>query len=65
MLLLRAFEEQQWAFRIDDPLPPNGKSDPKRRLSDAVNGLNAHIEVPRLRFGCEGEGLFWRYVPPQ
>src|SRR5262249_31861554 len=35
-LLLAAFEEEGWPPCLDDPLPPQGDLDPKRRLADGI-----------------------------
>jgi hypothetical protein len=61
--LLAAFEEQHWARRIDDPLPP-GRVDRKERLHDTIKRLNRHQRHRLLHFGGDGtsEGVYWRPI---
>ncbi|MBI3469387.1 MAG: hypothetical protein HY000_40815 [Planctomycetes bacterium] len=54
--ILVAFEEEGWPVRIDDPLPPLGDQDPKKRLHDAINKLNRHQKQRLLRFRGDGTG---------
>lgn len=57
VLILAAFEEEDWPAKIDDPLPPKGNMDPKRRLGDAVRRLNRHHKSEGLiEFECDGTG---------
>ena len=55
-VVFEAFEEEGWPFRIDDPLPPHNGQDPKRRLHETINKLNAHQIHPLLRFRGDGTG---------
>lgn len=59
--LLAAFEEDGWPSRIDDPLPPILEADSKRRLSDAIKGLNRRQVNSLIRFSGDGtgEGVLW------
>lgn len=59
--VLAAFEEEGWPARIDDPLPPNAETDPKRRLSDAIKCLNRKQANSLIRFSGDGtgEGVLW------
>lgn len=61
-LILSAFEEQRWACRIDDPLPPKTGQDCKRRLADAICRLNLHQVTRLLNFVGDGtgRGVMWR-----
>jgi hypothetical protein len=48
-MILAAFQEEGWPNCIDDPLPPKGDLDPKRRLHDTIKALNRkHRQVPPL-----------------
>ncbi len=40
-LILTAFEEEDWATSVDDPLPGDREIDPPKRLRNAVQRLNA------------------------
>lgn len=59
--ILAAFHEEGWPGAIPDPLPPNGDTDPKRRLNDTIKGLNHHQENELIRFRGDGtgEGVIW------
>jgi len=52
-LILTAFEEQGWPSCIDDPLHPKDGVDPKRRVRDAVAGLNRSHKRRTIRFGSK------------
>lgn len=54
--ILRAFEEDGWPPRIDDPLPQVPEIDPKRRLGDTIKSLNRKQQHPLLRFRGDGSG---------
>jgi hypothetical protein len=60
-MILAAFEEEGWPQRIDDPIPPAGDSDPKRRLHDTIVSLNRKQKRRRIRFlgDGSGEGVRW------
>jgi hypothetical protein len=62
--ILAAFQEEGWAPRIDDPLPPNPNQDSKRRLHDTINSLNRNQKNPLLRFlgDGKGEGIRWEFA---
>ena len=62
--IIRAFEEEQWAARVDDPLPPTPDIDPKRRLNDAIKSLNRRQKHQCIRFMGDGRGLgiIWEAV---
>lgn len=64
-LILSAFQEDGWPIRIDDPLPPNGNQDPKRRLHDTINSLNRCHKVFLIHFKGDGRasGIRWDLVP--
>jgi len=59
--ILMAFEEENWPSRIDDPLPPHPDLVPKRRLHDAIKGLNRNQKTRAIRFMGDGtgEGVRW------
>ena len=61
-LILATFEEEEWPYRIDDPLPPSGSIDSKRRLHDTIKWLNRDQEVRALSFSGDGtgEGVRWK-----
>lgn len=63
-LILAAFEEEDWPYRIDDPLPQVQLIEPKRRLHDTINALNRHHRTPSLRFmgDGQGEGICWEPI---
>jgi len=60
--VLAAFEEEGWPIHIDDPLPPAGEQDPKRRLHDTINSLNRNQKHDLLRFlgDGSGQGIRWK-----
>ncbi len=59
--ILRAFEEDGWPPRIDDPLPQVPEIDPKRRLGDTIKSLNRKQRHPLLRFRGDGSGAGVRW----
>jgi len=63
--ILAAFEEEGWPPRIDDPLPPNGRSgSSRRRLHDTIKSLNRHQKQRLIQFAGDGtgEGVRWRLI---
>jgi len=65
--VLAAFQEENWAPRIDDPLPPMPNQDPKRRLHDTINSLNRNQKHSLIRFlgDGKGEGVRWEFIAVQ
>lgn len=59
--VLNAFQEERWPARIDDPLPPQGDQDPKRRLGDTIKCLNRKQESWLIHFRGDGtgQGVLW------
>ncbi len=55
-LVLDTFEELRWICCIDDPLPPEGDLDPKRRLADTIKSLNRGQFARLIKFYGNGEG---------
>jgi hypothetical protein len=55
-LVLDAFEEEDWPFRIDDPPPPRQEIDCKLRLRDTIAKLNRHRQSTVIRFSGDGTG---------
>lgn len=62
--ILAAFQEENWAPRIDDPLSPQAEIDPKRRLHDTITSLNRNQKAPLVRFlgDGSGQGVRWEYA---
>jgi hypothetical protein len=59
--ILAAFEDERWPAFIYNPLNGRGVDDAKRRLHNAINGLNRDQEKRLVQFrgnGC-GEGIGW------
>ena len=54
--ILMAFEEERWPPVIDDPLPPQGDQNPKRRLRTTLESLNRGQENRLLWFRGDGTG---------
>jgi hypothetical protein len=61
--ILQAFEEEGWACRIDDPLPPEGDIVPKIRLRDAIRWLNKGHDCRAIHFFGDGTGRGIRWKP--
>lgn len=63
-LLLTAFQEANWLVEIiDDPIPPTPNGDSRKRLENAVRGLN-HCQHPRmLEFHVlnDGTAVAWKW----
>jgi hypothetical protein len=55
--ILDAFEEDGWPEFIDDPIPPDGDQDPKRRLNVTIKSLNRNQIISLIRFHGNGNGL--------
>ncbi len=55
-LILSAFEEEDWPFRIDDPLPRRGQTQPKERLRMTIHSLNRNMTTRALHFHGDGTG---------
>lgn len=62
--ILAAFEEEGWPEFIDDPLPPDGEQEPKRRLQATIKSLNRNQLLTLIRFHGNGSGLqvYWEAV---
>jgi hypothetical protein len=62
--ILMAFEEEKWPARIDDPLPPNGETDARTRLSSTSKSLNKYQKNRLIHFMGDGtgEGVMWEFV---
>lgn len=58
-VVLRAFEEDGWPSRIDDPLPAG-------KLAETVKHLHRAMKAPILRFRADGtgEGIIWEPADP-
>ena len=56
-----AFQEANWAVRMDDPLRPTPGTLPKEHLHATIRSLNQHQECPILRFLGDGSGerILW------
>jgi hypothetical protein len=65
VLICRAFQEQNWPHRIDDPLPPTEGIDSRRRLNDTIKSLNRHQINRLIHFMGDGTGtgICWELVP--
>ena len=61
MLLLRAFQEDGWPPKIDDPLERSTSKDRSGRLRKAIEGLNKAQRT--LRFWADGTGESIRWEP--
>ena len=59
--VLNAFQEESWARRIDDPLPPNADQDSRFRLHYTIQRLNSHQKRRLVRFRGDGtgQGICW------
>jgi hypothetical protein len=61
--VLSAFQEEGWPSTIDDPLPPKGELEPKRRLHDTIKALNRkHLQRPpviHFQGNGTGENVVW------
>jgi hypothetical protein len=66
ILLLDSLQEQGWARRIDDPLPPRPGQNPKKRLHSAISNLNRNQLTKRIQFsgGGDGQTICWRLLSP-
>jgi hypothetical protein len=60
-LILQAFEDQGWPFRIDDPLPAWRGHNAKQRLHDSIQNLNRRLGSRLLIFRGDGfgKGVCW------
>lgn len=63
-LVLIAYQEQNWARCISDPIPPKTGLSPKRRLHDTIARLNKGQIQPLLRFHGDGSGqaIYWEIL---
>ena len=61
--VLMAFEEEGWPPRVDDPLPPIARLDPRRRLHDTIKALNRKQKQQLIRFRGDGSGEGIRWEP--
>jgi hypothetical protein len=63
--ILDAFEEEDWPWRIADPLPPLEGRLQAQRLRKQVYALNRRMTVRRIRFFLDGtgQGLCWELLP--
>lgn len=60
--VLEHFNLEDWPLSIDDPLPPKGGVDPKRRLNETIKSLNERLIL--MRFSGDGTGtrIEWHVV---
>ena len=67
VLILKAFEEEGWPPRIDDPLPPHPDMDGHERLKAAIKRLNKSQIERLIKFSGDGTGkaILWSLIPPQ
>jgi hypothetical protein len=63
-MVLKVFHEENWAYRISDPLPPLPDQDPKQRLHDTIKCLNRNQTERLISFRGDGtgEGVVWELV---
>lgn len=54
--VIEAFDEAEWRFRINDPLPAEGRSNPKLRLRQTIKALNRNQKTSLIRFSGDGTG---------
>ena len=54
--VLNAFQEEGWPQRIDDPIMPDPKICPKRRLHDTLKCLNRKQVNEVIKFRGDGTG---------
>jgi hypothetical protein len=59
--VLRAFDEEKWPPRIDDPLVPRPGQDSKRWLHSTISKLNRSQEACLIHFGggSYGQSITW------
>ena len=64
-LIIKAFEEQGWPERIDDPLPVNPDVNAKVRLHDTIKCLNRKRKCKKIKFCGDGtgQGIIFRIDP--
>ncbi len=62
--LVIAFHEEEFADKIDDPLPPTPGVDSKDRLYRAVYRLSQSIDPPLIKLECTSlrTALYWEFV---
>lgn len=62
--ILMAFEEERWATKIDDPIPPADDQEPKQRLRDTIKSLNRNQKNRLIRFTGDGsgQGVLWELI---
>ncbi len=62
--VLTAFQEEDWAPAVLDPLVPLPNQDPKQRLRDTIKNLNRHQMEARVQFTGDGSGerVLWEAV---
>jgi hypothetical protein len=66
-LMLKAFEEEGWPQRIDDPLPPHPDIDSHERLKAAIKRLNKAQKSALIHFSGDGtgRGILWSLMPAE
>src|SRR6478672_5670552 len=64
ILILTAFQEENWTLRIDDPLSPTNGRDAKDRLRSTIHSLNACQRSYLIRFFADGtgRGIRWELI---
>jgi hypothetical protein len=64
-LLLTTFQEENWLLEwTDDPIPPASNVDSRKRLANAVHGLN-HCQCPRMLYFSllnDGTAVAWKWL---
>ncbi len=57
IIILSAFQEDNWPPILDDPLPPQPEQEPKKRLRDTIRCLNRNQKRCLIKFFGDGQGL--------
>ena len=67
ILILDAFDAEDWPARIDNPLLAADGIDSKQRLHDTIKALNRHQKFRALRFRGDGtgQGVVWEPYQPR
>ncbi len=63
--IIKAFQEDEWPTKIDDPLPPKANLNKKRRLNNTITALNHGMDLIKFRGDGTGEGVIWEFRRPQ
>lgn len=57
--VLDTFQDDGWPGRIDSPIRPKPRMEPKRQMHETIDGLNNKLTGIKFRADGSGKGIVW------